>query len=302
MFGYVRPLVSQLKVGEYEIYRAVYCGLCRSMGKVTGQFSRLTLSYDFTFLALVRLALEKESPPVFLSHRCPAHPLRKRLMAEDCPPLRYTASAAAWLLEGKRADDLADEKGMARIKPLLLTPLSQSMQRGALRHMPQTKPLCDSTKSHLVRLSELEKAAVASADKAAQIFGDLLGDIFAHGLQRSEESIARAIGTGTGRFLYLCDAMDDMEEDIAVGRYNPFAALWGEYALVDKKPAPPLIDSFRTAALLDLEKVALAVELLPEGMLTEICRNIVYLGMPDTVQKIAAGEAVPKDKAQEVFT
>ena len=36
MFGYIRPLVGEMKVRENEMFRAVYCGLCRSMGKHTG--------------------------------------------------------------------------------------------------------------------------------------------------------------------------------------------------------------------------------------------------------------------------
>ena len=58
MFGYVRPYVPDLRVREHELYRAVYCGLCRSMGKHTGCASSFTLSYDFVFLAAVRMVLE----------------------------------------------------------------------------------------------------------------------------------------------------------------------------------------------------------------------------------------------------
>ena len=57
MFGYVKPYVPTLQVQEFSLYRAVYCGLCREMGLVTGQLSRITLSYDFCFLALLLLAL-----------------------------------------------------------------------------------------------------------------------------------------------------------------------------------------------------------------------------------------------------
>jgi hypothetical protein len=31
MFGYVRPYRDELKVKDYELYRAVYCGLCHSL-------------------------------------------------------------------------------------------------------------------------------------------------------------------------------------------------------------------------------------------------------------------------------
>ena len=56
MFGYVKPYVPALTVAEYEAYRGAYCGLCRTMGHLTGQISRMTLNYDFAFLAIFRLA------------------------------------------------------------------------------------------------------------------------------------------------------------------------------------------------------------------------------------------------------
>lgn len=49
MFGFVKPLVPELKVKDSDFYRSVYCGLCRSMSKHTGGISAFTLSYDMTF-------------------------------------------------------------------------------------------------------------------------------------------------------------------------------------------------------------------------------------------------------------
>ena len=62
MFGYIRTDTPELRVKENEYYKAVYCGLCRAQGKCTGQCSRMTLSYDMAFLALLRLAVNKDSP------------------------------------------------------------------------------------------------------------------------------------------------------------------------------------------------------------------------------------------------
>ena len=82
MFGYIRPLVGEMKVRENEMFRAVYCGLCRSMGKHTGCASRMTLSYDFVFLAIFRAALT-DTAFIPEAHRCAVHPLKKRAMAAD---------------------------------------------------------------------------------------------------------------------------------------------------------------------------------------------------------------------------
>ena len=289
MFGYIRPQVPSLRVREYEWYRAVYCGLCRAMGHVSGQVSRLTLSYDFTFLALVRLITSDEEAR-FSRMRCLVHPLHRRLMAEEHPALRYTAAAAAYLTEAKRQDDCTDERGTARLRPVLLSPVTGTMVRLAEHRTPETADLAPEIRTHLEELSALEKDACASPDTAAQVFGDLLGSLFSHGMTGSAAALTRAIGTSTGRFIYLCDAMDDLAEDIRRGRYNPLALLWGDLALDETgKPAQMVKSAFTDSTLIDLEKLGLAVELLPAGPLTEIVKNIVYLGMPDMAKQIAAG-------------
>ena len=56
MFGYIRILQPELKIREYECYRGIYCGLCRQMGKCTGQCSRLTLRYDAAAMVCLRMA------------------------------------------------------------------------------------------------------------------------------------------------------------------------------------------------------------------------------------------------------
>ena len=58
MFGYIRIAKPELKVKEYEMYKAIYCSLCRELGRSYGFLSRLTLSYDFTFLALLNMSLK----------------------------------------------------------------------------------------------------------------------------------------------------------------------------------------------------------------------------------------------------
>ena len=58
MFGYIRPDAGQLRVCEYETYRAVYCGICHALKEHFGTLSTLSLNYDFTFAALLGLALK----------------------------------------------------------------------------------------------------------------------------------------------------------------------------------------------------------------------------------------------------
>ncbi len=296
MFGYVRPDIASLRVREYEWYRGVYCGLCRAMGDVSGQLSRLTLRYDLTFLALVRLAVW-DTMPTFSRRRCAVHPFSVRLMADDHPVLRYTAACAALLTDGKIQDDLRDETGTAQIKPVLASPFVRHMTRTAHKNEPDTLALSPFVREKLTELSSLEKENCTSPDQISAVFGTMLGELFAFGIDGSMGAVVRNIGYGTGRFLYLCDAFDDLSADIRKGRYNPLARLWGEMALDGNgKPAEPVKNAFLDGGLIDLEKAGLACELLPASPFTEIIKNILYLGMPDMLRGLAEGRS-PQSKA-----
>ena len=60
LFGYIKAYKSELRMKDYEVYRAVYCTLCRELGRSFGPFARFTLNYDFTFLAVLMLSLSPE--------------------------------------------------------------------------------------------------------------------------------------------------------------------------------------------------------------------------------------------------
>ncbi len=299
MFGYVKPYVPTLQVQEFSLYRAVYCGLCREMGQVTGQLSRLTLSYDFCFLALLLLAVSDTSASAERI-RCPLHPAKKRAVIASHPALSHTAVAAAYLIDGKRLDDLADESGFHRVKPCLETPLCAGMRmrvKGSV-YTAFSERIAADVHTGLEKLSVLEKADCDSAEDTSQCFGTLLAALFADcAAAVTMEPMARAIlaecGLRTGRFLYLCDAMDDLCEDVRRGRYNPLYRLYGAYAIddVSGKPTELVREGFRIAATVDLTGLGRAIELLPypEGPYTRILKNIVYAGMPQVVQELAAG-------------
>lgn len=293
MFGYIKPYMPELKMREYELYRALYCGLCRSMGRATGQTSRLSLNYDFVFLAIVRMLLEGTTPEVS-KKRCVAHPVKPRTYVHDCKELSYSARAAAYLTGGKLEDDIADERGLKRLRALSLRPAVRHVLAKARRSSAEHELAIEGfVADKLSVLSELEADATPSLDSCAETFGELLAELFAAGLEENKARIAREVGRGIGRFIYVCDAADDFADDVKKGRFNPIYAFYGEDAAEEKDGglvlSSDVAESVRTAALLDLERCALSVELLAdEGNpeLASIIRNIVYLGMPEALKNI----------------
>lgn len=283
MFGYIKTARAELRVREYEYYRASYCGLCRSMGKCTGQCSRFTLSYDFAFLANVRMALT-DTVPAFRRRRCIAHPLRRRTMMERNEQLDYTADASVILAYEKCRDDMADERGLRRFKARLRCLFLKNAYRRAKKRYPG---LAESVRGHLQRLSEREREKRPSVDEVAVIFGDLLADIVSFGLPDASARVARSIGWQTGRFIYIIDAIDDLLEDQKKGRFNPFLLLYG--GAPDEAQRHSVQDAL-IACLSDLETAFDLINDTSDPDRSGVLKNILYLGMPATVRQVLFGK------------
>ena len=53
MFGIAIARLDKITDIEKQRYQALYCGLCKSLKERYGQVSRLSLSYDLVFLAML---------------------------------------------------------------------------------------------------------------------------------------------------------------------------------------------------------------------------------------------------------
>ena len=114
MFGYIKPLKPEMKVREFDTYQAVYCGLCRELGDAFGPFAKLTLSYDFTFVALLAMGLREEFPG-FCKGQCMANPFKKKNCAASSPELSLVAASAMVLFYHKVRDNIHDARGFRKV-------------------------------------------------------------------------------------------------------------------------------------------------------------------------------------------
>ena len=268
MFGYIKPLTGELKVSDHLLYKSIYCGLCRCTGRAVCRSSRLSLSYDVVFLALIRYLLEGKKPEP-TCERCVVSPFKKKSVAKDDEVLKYCSSAGALLTYHKLDDDVRDSGGLKKLGPAVLRFFASGMRKKA--KAPELDGLIS---NGLLKLSELEKSSEASPDTCADVFGELLGGIFSYGLDGNSSRISREIGFHTGRWIYLTDAADDFEKDRKRREFNPF----GE---------KPDCESLRTSLNFELTAVGNALELITDGdSLSRITQNIVYLGLPDVAENI----------------
>jgi len=281
MLGYVRANMPELRMRDYECYRALYCGLCRHMGKCTGQCSRLSLSYDFVFLAAVRIALLGEEM-TFKKKRCLVHPFTKRSSVVESPTLRYCADASALLSYHKLHDDVSDEKGMKRLRARVALLFFGGAYRRARRRHPS---LDSSIAERLKELAAYEKdtSAPPSADMPASIFASLMADVFREGLEDTDARIASAIGRAIGHWVYLIDAADDFTRDKENGSFNPYLRLFGEDFTKEQRENVRLS---LVRILMDAERAFLLIDNFPNSEVKEILSNVLYLGLPQAAEKI----------------
>lgn len=278
MFGYIKPVIPELKVKDHELYKAMYCGLCRTMGKHTGCMSNVTLSYDFVFLALLRSALTEQKGEAKM-RRCVAHPFKKRPMLEINPCLKYCAEASTILTRLKLKDNINDSRGFRRFKAKIAGGVSVFLKKTGEDMLPLKKEIS----SLIDELSQLERANEDSIDKVADVFGRLLGRVADFGLSGSQQRIAYSAGYHLGKWIYVIDAYDDFYDDVKTGSYNPLKNAYGDELDDSIKSA------LRDALTMELSKMAMAIELIDFSQnkdIERIIQNIIYIGMPKEFERI----------------
>jgi len=285
MFGYVKPVHSELLVKEYEFYKAAYCGICRAMKKHTGFFSNVALSYDSVFLALVRMLFVPDSDIGAERRRCVAHPMKKKAMLRENEALVYTAKAFAILTYHKTLDDIRDEK---LLKKALVSTARPIFKRGTRK--ASLDFLCEICREKLSAINAMEDAGEASVDNPASLFGELLGEIFAYGFSGNDRLVLYTAGYHLGRFIYAADAAEDYEDDRKSGKYNPYVIAYGSEPLTDENKS-----TIKCAPVLECKKIEGAINLFPFGerrVIENIIKNIIYLGL---IKRI---EFLDKDKSE----
>ncbi len=261
MFGYVIINKAELKFREFDVYQSYYCGLCRSLKNKYGLRGQLSLSYDMTFLILLLTGLYEPKTRV-QQFRCPAHPLEKH-RARINLFTEYAADMNVLLTYYKCMDDWADEKRYTRLAyGKLLKGFSKELEKSYGKKMERVDQL-------LRELSRREREQGQSMDEMAGYFGRIMEELFVWRQDAWEESLGK-MGFYLGKFIYLMDAYEDLEEDLERGSYNPFASLQEEKEF-DKK--------VREILTMMMTECSREFEQLPILKNVEILRNILYSGV-----------------------
>lgn len=275
MFGYIKPFQPELKLNEYQAYKALYCGLCKQLSSAYGPFSRLTLSYDFVFLSMLALALSDDAP-TFEKQGCFLNPLRKSPCCLPCPQQDYSAAIAMLLLYHKAQDSLQDSDSAARLAILPAWPLLKAAYNKASRLYPAPAQAMEQA---MERQALLEKGRSGDIDLACEPTAQILAAVFAPlSEDEAQKRVLERLGYLLGRYVYLADALDDLEKDARTGAYNPL--------LLHGADMPERRAHATDALYLTIAEAGAAFELLEVKRFGSILQNILLLGLKNTVDLI----------------
>ncbi len=274
MFGYVRACKPEMRVKEYEMYKAVYCSLCKELGRAYGPFARLTLSYDFAFLAILNMSLSTDEC-TSCRKMCTCNPFKKCTYIEDRSGIEMPAAAAMIMLYYKLLDNIDDEKGIKRLGYRLVKGVYSSAHKKAAKQYPEIENIFA---EYIEGQKKLERENCQSADAAADPTAKALSAVFELCSDDSmEKRVLSRMGYCMGRYIYLLDAACDLEEDIKNGSYNPLKS----YAKDKDYRKNMIVPQLYICA----SEAAKAFELLDIKKFKNILDNIIYLGLEDTLKK-----------------
>ncbi len=217
MFGYVKPDLPYLYMKDNTLYKALYCGICKSIGKCSGTCARFTLTYDCAFLsAVIHNILGKDV--VIKREHCIIHPITKRPIAKPDDISISIGALNVILAYFKIVDDINDN-GRGRLAKLLLN--------GAFKRAKKREPELERiVRENYAELSRLEKAGESSIDRIADPFANLLAQLSDELLGDKKTQESYQFFYNFGKWIYLIDALDDFDKDIKKKNYNVFVNIY----------------------------------------------------------------------------
>lgn len=281
LFGYVQPFKPIMRVCEWDLYKAFYCGLCRKIKSEYGAAATAALSYDMVFVSILAAAVDEKCRSKKLNREnfhCPLSPCKNRICVSgeffDC-----AAAAQVLLTFYKTLDDITDERIVNKLKSLALLPFFALPFLKARR----ARPALAAAISRAMKLQrKTESRRTRSLDIAAEPTAAMTSAVLRE-IGACDPDLRKDLGEMgymLGRFIYFCDALDDLGDDLRRGRYNVFAERYK-----DIKAAKSGARSAVNMTLGQLGEVYGRVRLRSHGQFCEIVDNIIYYGLSCKFEK-----------------
>ena len=275
MFGYLKPDNPYLYLKDDVLYKALYCGICKSIGGTCGQVARFTLSYDMAFMSAIShnilgvdITVNKE--------RCIAHQIKKRPIAKPDEISKILGAVNVILAYYKVKDDILDENKGG---------IKSSVIKGGYK---KAKALCPEVdiivKEGYERLISYEKQNLDSVDIVCDPFAKILEDVSTFVFNDKATEYTKGLFYAIGKWVYLIDALDDYDKDVKNKNFNVLYNAYKEDSfenlIKNRKADICFVFNSIFAQISDNYKN------IQMKYNTDLVQNIITRGIPTTTNKI----------------
>ena len=296
MFGYTIPIESSLSDEDRITYRNYYCETCHHLREEYGFISTMTVNYEMTFAMLFFNSIldegmlidgNRKSKICIMKHSASSEEFMKRLTA-------YNVLVA----KNSFLDDVMDDENSLKGKFGLLA-LNRAIQK-AQKNYPEYDELV--LKGYDV-LREVEKTGesdpVVMGRYSSQSMIDVLSVLLGERFDERMNELFRQLGI----WVYVMDAIEDMDEDFMDGTYNPFIVnnTTFENKMKYIKDNVFGIGELMGGIIADIQRAY--VKLRPDLKYNVgILDNIIYQGIPNSAHRIIRGDKTMSLSVRNIFT
>ena len=295
MFGYTFPIEPMMTNEEQAAYRAYYCETCHQLRDGYGVMSTVIVSYEMTFANIILNSVLKGG---VIDREPKAGKLCVfRHSDNHTELLRRLAAYTVLVANNGLIDDKLDGPSIKSNFGLLW--LNRSIER-AKRDFPQYDELI--MKGYEM-LREKEAAGCddpiemgnASAASMIWVLREMVGEEWTPDLE--------ALFEGMGIWVYVLDAIEDLDDDFKEDQYNPFLVNCEDFTngkeYVER-------NVYRISGILNeiisgIQRAYLSVR---ERMVANqtVTDNIIYQGVPVAVRRVMAGESKMQPSFRNLFS
>ncbi len=271
VFGFLRLKSCGLEPEEKGLYRADFCSVCHSMRQFGGLSASLLTNYDITVWFSVAAALDSPKTEQTQPRPCTALPFRKVGVTPVSVRLGQTMAALNLaLVEAKLEDSLAD--GETRMAGLGLKALGARREKAHAFLKQIDFPLEDLVELN-ARQQQLESRQQVTLWELAEPTRKLTSSSFGFIAKLSNRpeltSTLAQFGGHLGSFVYLWDALEDVEQDFKSERFNALLRALG------RDWSPSVVRAVLEHHLKAMEKASEALPLgLRSGLITQLIASL----------------------------
>ena len=284
MFGYTVPIETILSPKDRITYRNYYCETCHHLREEYGFIPTLTVNYEMTFAALFFNSILEEGERI---HYVPKkHFCLIRHSASHTELMRKLTAYSILVANNSLLDDKMDDSNSLKANLGLL-----GLNRAIIKAKNEFPEYNEAIMKGYEKLREIEASGecdpIVMGGYSAQSMIDVLEIMLGDSFDDRMHDLFRNLGI----WVYVMDAIEDLDEDKEEGTYNPFIA--GNPDFKDKKDFVknnifPIGETMgKIVGNIQAAYSSLRNDIRYNG---DILDNIIYQGIPYSAHRIIRGD------------